>query len=215
VGLPVVVARLPEDVAGACFREGEAAVLWVNGVHGAARQRFTLAHELGHTWCGHHGTTEVDSVQTLSGKTTNPLEVQANAFAAELLLPKAAVSGLFAREPGMEELVVFAAHYGVSALVALFRLTTAGVVGERRARRLREEIDQGEHLAAYKRLGVEALDDRLRAIAELPYVSPALDGSALAAALGGDVPVAVAAQAAGVAAGDLAPALKAISAPRP
>ncbi|HEV2753427.1 MAG TPA: ImmA/IrrE family metallo-endopeptidase [Solirubrobacteraceae bacterium] len=213
--LPVVVARLPKDVAGACFRSGDATVLWVNGVHGAPRQRFTLAHELGHTWCGHDGTLELDSLQTLSGSTTDPLEIQANAFAAEFLLPRGAVPGLFDHEPGLEEIVVLAAHYGVSALVAFFRLTGAGVVADERARRLRAEIDEGEHLAAYQRLGLEPLDDRLAGIAELPYTSPALGGSALAAALGGDVAVAAAAHAAGVAAQDLAPALEAISAPQP
>lgn len=208
--LPVIVARLPAEVAGACWREGHATVLWVNGAQPAVRQRFTLAHELGHAWCRHDGTLEVDSIQTLGGVTTNPLEVQANAFAAELLLPKAAVRGPFDHQPGLDEVVVLAARYGVSALVALFRLSTARVVGDERARRLREEIDAGEHADASGRLGVERLDDRLGTIATLPYRSPALDGSALAAALDGHVPVGAAAHAAGVTPERLAPALEAI-----
>lgn len=89
----------------------------------------------------------------------------------------------------------------MSALAASFRLTGAAVVTEQRARRLRTKIDEGERLAAHERLDLEPLDDRLAAIVQLPYTSPALAGSAL----GGDVAVAAAAHAAGVAPQDLAP----------
>ena len=57
------------------------------------RQRFTLAHELAHAWCRHDGALEVDTWATLSGVTTTPYEVQANAFAAELLVPRAGDGG--------------------------------------------------------------------------------------------------------------------------
>src|SRR5918912_595249 len=86
--LPVVVAALPSDVAGACYRDEAGAVLWVNGREWPPRQRFTLAHEIGHVRCGHDGRL-VDSWTTLSGATTSAIEVQANAFAAEFLVPRA------------------------------------------------------------------------------------------------------------------------------
>ena len=212
-GLPVVVARLPDQVGGACWREGGRAVLWVNGTHAPARQRFTLAHEAGHAWCKHDGTLEVDSVTTLSGRTTNPLEIQANAFAAEFLMPRDGVCELFAdHEPSLDELVVVAAHYGTSAIAALIRAETADVLGEERSEQLRRQIDEGEHFAAARRLGVVGTrDDRLATIADLPYTSPALAGSALAAALGGAVPVDDAASAAGVDPQRLGPALQAIA----
>src|SRR4051794_14167342 len=88
-GQPVIVAALPTHVAGACYRSGDSAVLWVNGGQGLGRQRFTLAHELAHAWCAHDGAAGVDTVETLSGRTTNPYEIQANAFAAEFLVPRA------------------------------------------------------------------------------------------------------------------------------
>ena len=68
-------------------------MLWVNGTHVAARQRFTLAHEFGHDWCRHDGKLAVDTFETMSGKTRNPREIEANAFAAEFLLPRAAMDG--------------------------------------------------------------------------------------------------------------------------
>jgi Zn-dependent peptidase ImmA (M78 family) len=97
VGLPVVVAALPDGLAGACVPLGTSRLLWVNGSQAPVRQRFTLAHELGHAWCGHDGHLEVDTVATISGATTSALEIQANAFAAEFLLPRAAIQNLLDR----------------------------------------------------------------------------------------------------------------------
>ena len=207
--LPVVVTTMPEDVAGACVRHGDAAVLWVNGTQFRPRQRFTLAHELGHAWCGHDGTLEVDTVETLSGRTSNPLEIQANAFAGEFLVPKAGVQeALAGRRPTLEEVVVLGAHYGVSALVVLIRLIGAGLVDDERAARLRKEIEAGEHAALWEQLGMEPIEDRLGALDRLPYLSPQLAETALGTALRGDG--AAAAAAAGVPAGRLGTALDAL-----
>jgi Zn-dependent peptidase ImmA (M78 family) len=213
VGMPVAIARLPDDVAGACWRRGDAVVLWVNGTQGLPRRRFTLAHELGHAWCRHDGALEVDSFETLSGKTSDPLEVQANAFAAEVLLPKAAVEALFdvGHHPGLDEVVVLAGSYGVSAIAALIRLEASGLVSKLKGQRIRGEIDRGVHLQRSQELDIEWLEDRLATMQTLPYFSPSLDGSALTAALTGRATVGAAAHAAGVPAAALAPGLEAIS----
>jgi Zn-dependent peptidase ImmA (M78 family) len=187
--LPVVVARLPEDVAGACFREGDGAVLWVNGAQWRPRQRFTLAHELGHVRCGHDGTLEVDTVATIGGGTTNPYEIQANAFAAEFLLPRVGMEDIIEDEPTLDEVVVIAAHFGVSAIVVLYRLKQLRLASDVRVEQLRDEIDEGLHHAAMERLGLEPLADRLGSITHLPYLSPALEGTHLEAALRGDAAV--------------------------
>jgi Zn-dependent peptidase ImmA (M78 family) len=185
-GFPVIVRRLPEEVAGACVRTGdEEVVLWVNGAQPAVRQRFTLAHELGHAWCGHDGTTSIDTFETLSGDTTDGREVQANSFAAEFLVPRAGIEEVVEGDPTLEELVVIGAHYGVSAWVVLFRCQMAGVVSEARAEKLRGEIDDGLHLEIRRHVDVATKRDRLSEIRTLPYLSPALAGSALAAMLEG------------------------------
>ena len=208
-GYPVVLAALGE-IAGACWRDGDAAVLWVNGTEIRPRQRFTLAHELGHARLRHDGHVQQDTFETFSGRTTIPREVEANAFAAEFLVPKAAVCAAFDSEPGLDELVVFAAGFGVSAIMALIRLATCGVVGERREKKLRGEIDAEHHVDAFTRLGLQDIDDRLAGAEDLPYLSPALANSALAAALTGQAPVAAAAQAADVAPEHLGPALESL-----
>ncbi|MDP8967844.1 MAG: ImmA/IrrE family metallo-endopeptidase, partial [Actinomycetota bacterium] len=142
LGVPVIVARLHEGVAGCCWRDGDRVVLWVNGAQPVVRQRFTLAHELGHVRCGHVAGVAVDTYATLAGHTTDSLEVQANAFAAELLAPAVGVRALVAgREPTLEDVVLTAARYGISAIAALYRLDTLGF--SRRTGLLKREVEEG------------------------------------------------------------------------
>jgi len=189
-GHPVVVTAMPGDVAGACFSDGGRAVLWVNGSRSQSipRQRFTLAHELGHAWCGHDGSVEVDTFATLSGRTSSPLEVQANAFAAEFLVPRAGLDEVVTRAPTLEDTVVVATHFGVSAIMVLYRFKQLALVTEERAGQLEAEIEEGLHLKLTAELDLRPRRDRLARIEHLPYLSPALDGTALAAALRGDGP---------------------------
>ena len=152
--LPVVVARLPREVAGACHQGPEGALLWVNGAQFRPRQRFTLAHELAHAWCRHDGHRTVDSIATLSGTTTSPLEIQANAFAAEFLVPRAAMRQLVAGEPSLDEVVTIAAAFGVSAIVVLYRLKELRLASPARIAQLQAEIDERLHEDAFARLGL-------------------------------------------------------------
>ena len=188
--LPVVVAALPKDVAGACFRgEDGAAVLWVNGSQWRPRQRFTLAHELGHAWCEHDGRLEVDTFATLGGQTTNPYEIQANAFAAEFLVPREGMEEVIDGAPTLDEAVLIGAHYGVSPIVVVYRLKQLGLASEARADQLMAEIDERLHISAFFRLGLRDFEDRLERLKHLPYLSPALKGTQLDAALRGEAVV--------------------------
>lgn len=180
----VVVASLAPGVAGACT---SGPLLWVNGTQAPVRQRFTLAHELGHAWCKHDGHLVVDSIATLSGKTTNEHEIQANAFAAEFLIPRKAIEELAGDgDPTLDEVVLVAATYGTSALMTLFRFSQCGRLSDHRREELKAALDLGEHFEAYERLGCKPVEDRLGTLDESPYLSPALRGTRLAAVLRGD-----------------------------
>lgn len=188
LNVPVVIASLPSGVAGCCWRDGERAVLWVNGTHAPVRQRFTLAHELGHLRCGHDGAIPVETFKTLGGKTTDSREVQANAFAAELLAPAAGVKAMVAgAEPDLEDVVRIAAAHGISTIAALYRLNSLGLTA--RYDELASAIGNGEHEPAWGRLAPDPLDDVIGTIdeEELPWLSSALRDSALAAVAGGRV----------------------------
>jgi Zn-dependent peptidase ImmA (M78 family) len=182
----VAVADLPDTIAGACFRDGENAVLWVNGNQVARRQRFTLALELGHAWCRHDGALHPDTFETLSGKTSNPYEVQANSFAAQFLMPRAGIEQRVSGSPGLDEIVCLAAEFGTSAIAMVYRIKQLKLASEEQTTRLAREVEEGHHADLFDYHGLEPLDDALERIDVLPYVTP---GSHLAAALKGDAAV--------------------------
>ena len=178
---PVVVASLPNEVAGACT-DG---LLWVNGDEFVGRQRFTLAHEFGHAWIGHDVRLKVDSDETFL-RTSDPFEIEANAFAAEFLVPKA---GLVARtdgEPTLEDVVRVAVEYGVSTPMMLVRFKQNKIGSPEQLARLQREVDAGEHAALFDWLDLEPHVDRLADLERLPYLSPPLRGSLLDAVVHGD-----------------------------
>lgn len=196
--VPVVIAALPTGIAGCCWRDGERVVLWVNGMHAPVRQRFTLAHELGHLRCGHDGAIPVETFTTLRVNATDSREVQANAFAAELLAPAAGVSAMVeGTEPGLDDVVRIAAAHGISTIAALYRLNSLGLTG--RYEELAAAIGNGDHQAAWDRSDAEPAADGIAAIDPdgLPWLSGSLRGSALAAVAGGRVSTASAAESTG------------------
>jgi Zn-dependent peptidase ImmA (M78 family) len=211
-GIPVIVRPLPERIAGCLWHDGGGRLIHVNGLQAPARQRFTLAHELGHVRCGHDGDLVVDAPETIAGATRDPREMEANAFAAEFLVPRAGLEQAISGEPTLDDLVVLAASHGVSAIVVLLRCVSCGLVGAQREQRLREEIEEGLHLERHAALEPRLVADRLAAIRELPYLSPVLADGALAAALAGGASVRQAADAAAVAERALAPSIAALTA---
>lgn len=192
--LPVVVAPLPGDWAGALHPTG---LMWVNGRHAAVRMRFTVAHELGHHCCGHPAPT-LDTVADLSAPGT-PHEVQANAFAAELLAPEPAVVAMVEGRPTLEDVVRVAVRFGISCASARFRLVTLGLASPARAEALAGEQDEGLHHPLLDRHGREPADLLGQLEREdLPRVPPALRATGLGALLRGEADPATVAHAAGV-----------------
>jgi Zn-dependent peptidase ImmA (M78 family) len=82
------------DVSGILFRGGDNHVIGVNSAHPLARQRFTIAHELGHRALhpGRELILDVPVRVNLRDKTSSMAsdieEIEANAFAAALLMPQ-------------------------------------------------------------------------------------------------------------------------------
>lgn len=88
----IVHEKLDATISGLLLREGQARLIAVNNQHHPRRRRFTIAHELGHLLL-HKGQYIVDSTvrvnlrDALSSMATDQEEIEANAFAAELLMP--------------------------------------------------------------------------------------------------------------------------------
>lgn len=81
-----------DDVSGMLYRRAPASVMVVNMHHTYHRQRFTIAHEIGHAEL-HDSDTYLDGLATLrfrDGKSatgTDAEEREANRYAAALLMP--------------------------------------------------------------------------------------------------------------------------------
>lgn len=92
------------DVSGALYRfDDGTAVIGVNSTQSFTRQRFTIAHEIGH-FDLHQGrqafvdhAVRVNNRDGRSALAVDPEEIQANTFAAELLMPEQAVRSEFVR----------------------------------------------------------------------------------------------------------------------
>jgi len=187
----VVVLDLGEGVAGAYLARPGCPLIFVNGRQVSGRRRFTLAHEFGHHRIG-HGTV-VDSPSDMADYDHDPQEVEANAFAAEFLVPRQAVEAWGARrlrgQPGLDDVVTLAAEYGVSAQMVRYRLETCGVLSDLSLRtKLDEEIAEQLHLKLADDLGLGDLDDGLaRAASRLPRIPPTLRSSRFGELLAGEL----------------------------
>jgi Zn-dependent peptidase ImmA (M78 family) len=78
--------------SGFLFQDSARTIIGVNSNQSKVRQRFTIAHELGHFFLHQGNPFHIDKAQmkfrnALSGEGTNTEEVEANAFAAALLMP--------------------------------------------------------------------------------------------------------------------------------
>lgn len=90
------------------------------------RQRFTIAHELGHHVLG-HGPNFRDPAKHFSLAYFVPEESEANRFAAELLMPEDAVRYVFERE-GVSTLEGLSRRFAVSGVAMKLRLTNLGYI---------------------------------------------------------------------------------------
>lgn len=82
--IEVVYLELPDNVSGrGDLDEHE---IYINSLMHPNRQRFTLAHELGHFILGHKRRRWEEFLNESSGA---PMEQEADAFASGLLMPKA------------------------------------------------------------------------------------------------------------------------------
>nr|WP_201471372.1 ImmA/IrrE family metallo-endopeptidase [Microbacterium hydrocarbonoxydans] len=130
MGTTVLEAKLDEDVSGLLVKEpaDTSATIYLNVGDSERRQRFTCAHELGHL--SRRGAARgerigyVDSRDLESRTGKNPEEVWANQFAAELLMPAAAVRAIWAQGESAAHL---ARVFGVSQAAVNVRLGTLGL----------------------------------------------------------------------------------------
>ena len=107
-------------------------VIGVNSIHPRNRQRFTIAHECGHLML-HKAEVHVDRRlhvhrrDVVSSMAVDPDEIEANRFAAELLMPYDLITADLDRYQidieDDDQIRALAEKYGVSAQSMTLRLT--------------------------------------------------------------------------------------------
>lgn len=96
-GIVLQYSPLDEDLSGMAFIKDGVGIIGVNALHHPNRQRFSAAHELAHHVL--HAAEIASAVHVdkefrvlfrddVASMGTDPLEIEANAFAAELLMPQ-------------------------------------------------------------------------------------------------------------------------------
>jgi Zn-dependent peptidase ImmA (M78 family) len=131
-----------DDLSGLLIKEEDRTVIGINSAHSINRQRFTMAHELGHYVLKHEGEVFVDKSfrsQTVMRRDVNSTigteqdEIQANQFAAALLMPEKQVglqvNALLENKPNANPAVLInqlAKIFRVSEQAIEYRLTNLG-----------------------------------------------------------------------------------------
>ncbi len=140
-GLQLHFQALQSDLSGFLYREQENGIIGVNSIHAKVRQRFTIAHELGHFLLHQNDSLHVDRAVhvkfrgNLSKQGIDTDEMEANLFAAEILMPQDLIVREFERNEPIdildEDFIVQLAHqYNVSMQALILRLVNLRYIEE-------------------------------------------------------------------------------------
>jgi Zn-dependent peptidase ImmA (M78 family) len=130
----VLERELDVELSGMAFIDSEKNFIVVNSRHHPHRQRFTISHELGHhalhasyLRANIHVDKAVLRRDSLSAEGVEVKEIEANAFAAELLMPRKLMSSFSNLDLADDRaLRVVAKQFGVSQAAFTYRLMNLG-----------------------------------------------------------------------------------------
>ncbi len=122
MGLEVFTAPLPRDVSGQIFYPEKK--IFIEQTDFITRQTFSVAHELGHFILHNDGTSHTSLRDTTTTQGIDTKEIEANCFAANLLMPKDEVLRLVGLGFTVDSM---ASYFGVSPIAMEYRLNNLGV----------------------------------------------------------------------------------------
>ena len=122
--LTVIPWDFGNNTSGMQTSDGDSISIGYNSCHHPHRQRFTVAHEIGHFILG-HTDANYDYCDFNSSK---PEEIEANQFAAELLMPLAILTEDILT--GVREIPLLSKKYNVSEEVIWWRLMDCKLINK-------------------------------------------------------------------------------------
>jgi Zn-dependent peptidase ImmA (M78 family)/lambda repressor-like predicted transcriptional regulator len=122
----VAIEPLARGLDGLAVTRGDYSLILVSSSVAAHRQRYTIAHELGHIMAGDHDEVVDENINF----SPSPAETCANAFAAAFLMPTGALRTAIGSQPAVSEEFVaeLLARYRVSLDAVAFRLHNLNLV---------------------------------------------------------------------------------------
>jgi Zn-dependent peptidase ImmA (M78 family) len=138
LGAEVFYEEMEDKVSGLLLYEESSAKIAVNKDHHRNRQRFTVAHEIAHLvlhasrkkelWIDHEYYFRSNDPRSGDEKA----EVEANRFAADLLMPKELIVESIDSSLPLSDLGVarLALRFGVSEQAMMWRLVNLGLIGK-------------------------------------------------------------------------------------
>ncbi|MGW5663281.1 helix-turn-helix domain-containing protein [Streptomyces sp. NPDC003758] len=144
-GVDVAKINLPNGIDGAAWQVDGFRLIMIARTEVPTRQRFTLAHELGHI-LARDAQDLLTETHLSPGHQKDLTEVRANVFAANLLMPRSEISSAV-REGELtdEQLISLVVRFQVSPSALAARLGQLGVIAPETANRLRGLTTQSCH----------------------------------------------------------------------
>ncbi len=129
-GIEVIPKKDLENVSGSVCNHNGHIVIEYNANENPLRQRFTIAHEIGHYLAGHVDENNKclrDSSKSYSKKNYDFQEVEANRLAAEILMPKKILEQ-YVFDKHTTSITELAEIFDVSELAMQYRLKNIGLI---------------------------------------------------------------------------------------
>ncbi len=131
--IKIIRHSFSDDVSGVFFKKSDQLYLGVNERHHSHRQRFTIAHEIGH-YILHSGEIlhydvnkhDLERVYFRADNISDLSEIEANHFAAELLMPEDLIYKCI--NHGIQKIKDLADKLDVSEDAVRYRLTNLGLL---------------------------------------------------------------------------------------
>lgn len=129
LGIKLLSVPMSDDVSGMLSLADNSKdwVVKVNALHHPNRQRFTIAHEIAHFSRHRFQQAEFKDLNFFRNGESNPMEVEANRFASELLMPESAFRDKVKVFSGSIEEI--AQYFKVSTLAVRVRAKNLGMKG--------------------------------------------------------------------------------------